>query len=96
LAQTRCIDGELGGGRRARGTGGQEDVVSGCHFDSWREPDYFKYRSDGRRIAGFEELEGSDVAEEAAMVRGVVRFALRDQGGKLCDTRHTQEEHDKQ
>ena len=95
-AQARCIDGELDGRRRAGGAGGQEDVVGGCHFDGWGEPDYFKYWSDGRRIAGLEKLEWPDVTEEAAMVRGMVRFAFRDKGGKLCDTRHAQQEHDEQ
>jgi hypothetical protein len=70
--------------------------VGGCQLNGRSEPDYFEYRSDGRRIAGFEELERPDVTEEAAMVGSVVRFALRHQGGKLCDTRHAQQEHDKQ
>ena len=70
--------------------------MGGYHFDGWGQPDNFKYWSDGRRIAGFEELERPDVAEEAAMVRGMVRFAFRDEGGKLCNSRHAQEEHDKQ
>ena len=30
------------------------------------------------------------------MIGGVVRFGLRDQGGKLRDARHAQQEHDKQ
>ena len=30
------------------------------------------------------------------MIGGVVRFGLRDQGGKLRDARYAQQEHDKQ
>ena len=69
----------------------------GCRrFDGRGEPNHFEHRREGRRSAGLEKLEGPNVAQEAAMVGGVVRFAFGDQGRKLCDARHAQQEHDKQ
>src|SRR5450759_3179410 len=87
---------ELDRGRRTGGACGKLDVVGRCHFDGGGEPDHFKYRRDRRRSAGFEKLERPGVAAEAAMVGGVVRFGLRNQGGKLRGARHAQQQHDKQ
>src|ERR1035437_3290042 len=87
---------ELDRGRRTGGACGKLDVVGRCHFDGGGEPDHFKYGRDRRRSAGFEKLERPGVAAEAAMVGGVVRFGLRNQGGKLRDARHAQQQHDKQ
>jgi hypothetical protein len=36
------------------------------------------------------------VTQPAAVIGGVVRFGLRNQGGKLRDPRHAQQQHDKQ
>jgi hypothetical protein len=72
------------------------DVVCNRRFGGGGQPDYFKYGRDGRRGAGFQKLQRSDVAEEAAMIGCVVCFGLPDQGRKLRDARHAQQEHDKQ
>ena len=88
--------GVLGRGWRAGGAGGKLDVVGRCHFGGGREPDHFEYGRYACRGADFEKLQRPGVAEEAAMIGGVVRFPLRNQGGELRDTRHAQQEHDQQ
>src|ERR1039458_1629824 len=88
--------GELDGGRRAGGAEGELNVVGRRHFGGGGEPDHRKYGRQAGRTAGFQKMERPHVAEEAAMIGGVVRFGLPDQRGKLRDTRHAQQEHDKQ
>src|ERR1035441_631809 len=88
--------GVLERGWRAGGAGGKLDVPGNCGFDGGGEPDHFKYGRQPSRSADLEKLERPGVAEEAAMVGGVVRFPLRNQGGKLRGARDAQQQHDQQ
>src|ERR1022692_2216424 len=87
--------GELNRGRRAGGAKGKLNIVGRGHFGGGGEPDHGKYGRQASRSAGFQKMERPHVAEEAAMVGGVVRFGLPDQRRKLRDARHAQQQHDK-
>ncbi len=62
----------------------------------WRQPPYLK---DGRRRGGYgglQEGQGAHVTEQAAMVRGVVRFVLGGQRERLSQQGQSQQRQDEQ
>src|ERR1039457_2851554 len=88
--------GVLERGWGAGGAGGEVDVPGDWGLDGGGGEDHLKYGRPPSPSADLEKLQRPGVAEEAAMVGGVVRFPLRNQGGKLRGARDAQQQHDQQ
>src|SRR5471030_250047 len=86
----------LNGRRSPRGTGDRPDIRSGFNVRRRSQPYHLKNRRQRRRNAGLQERQRPHVAEQAAMIRRMVRFALRRERRRLRQYGHTQQDEDNQ